>query len=85
MKIDIETCKPGAVIQYDPRDGFPHLYRKPGPQQFSMLTTGAGVVICEKYDGAKLVLKCAEDVENLRALLAQIDVARLPDQPKGDQ
>ena len=69
--------KPGEIVLMDPK-AFPVMLREPGPQQFSLLTTGAGVVVCEKYDGAKLILKCGEDVENLRKLLATIDVTRLP-------
>ena len=77
--------KPGEIIMYNPGDFPPMIYREPGPQQFSLLTTGTGVVICEKFDGAKLVLRCAEDVENLRALLAQIDVTRLAVQPSASR
>lgn len=47
------------------------------PYEFSALVTSSGIVLCTEQNGAFLVLRFREDVENLRQLLGQVDVQRL--------
>jgi len=43
-------------------------------REYSALTTDKGVVLCDKQDGAFLVLRSVKDLENLKALLNKIQV-----------
>lgn len=48
------------------------------PREYSLLTCNGGIVICDKQEGAVIVLRFAEDVERLQDILSSIDVTRLP-------
>lgn len=39
------------------------------PREYSLITTGGGVILCDKREGAFLVLRSMEDVERLKELL----------------
>ena len=43
-------------------------------RQFSAITADDGVVICDKEQGAFLVLRCKEDINNLKKLLEKIEI-----------
>ena len=49
------------------------------PREYSAFAHSSGVVLCDKTDGAFLVLRFAEDLERLRALLETITT--LPSSP----
>ena len=49
------------------------------PREYSLVQSNAGMLLCDKHEGALMCFRFAEDVERLRDLLAAIDVARLPD------
>jgi hypothetical protein len=48
-------------------------------KEFSTITGSKGIVVCDKEDGAIVVLNCAEDVENLKAVLDTIKITRAGD------
>ncbi len=55
-----------------------NIVAKHEPREYSLISHNGGIVICDKMDGAFLLMRFPEDVERLRALLATIDVTRLP-------
>ncbi len=46
------------------------------PREYTAITTNAGVVLCDKREGAFIVLRFPEDLERLRELLSTISVTR---------
>lgn len=48
------------------------------PREFSLLAMSHGIVLCDREDGAFIVLRFAEDVERLKSLLDTVEVTRLP-------
>ena len=47
------------------------------PREYSIISHSGGVVLCDKQEGAFLVLRFPEDVERLKETLNAIDVSRL--------
>jgi hypothetical protein len=45
------------------------------PREFSAISTNTGIVLCDREEGAFIVLRFPEDVQRLRALLDTLDVA----------
>ena len=50
--------------------------KEPSPREFSAIVHSGGVVLCDKQEGAFIVLRFAEDVERLRDLLAKIEIKK---------
>jgi hypothetical protein len=46
-------------------------------REYSALATDKGVVLCDKQDGAFLVLRSLEDLENLKTLLNKIQIYKM--------
>lgn len=42
------------------------------PQEFSLIATNGGVVVCEKQRGAFLVLRSPDDLKNLLKCLEEV-------------
>lgn len=53
------------------------------PREYSAFSHDSGVVLCDKQTGAFLVLRFAEDLERLRALLDTVTI--LPRQTRGER
>lgn len=55
------------------------------PREYGAFVHSGGVVLCDRTEGAFLVLRFAEDLERLRVLLATITtLPRSPDVPEAD-
>jgi uncharacterized pyridoxamine 5'-phosphate oxidase family protein len=48
------------------------IVKKHTKRVYSSIATNNGIVLCDKDDGGFLVLRCKEDIENLKALLDKI-------------
>lgn len=46
------------------------------PREYSAFTTNAGVVLCDKQEGAFLTLRFPEDIVRLQALLNAIEIKK---------
>jgi len=47
---------------------------EPYIEQFSAVTTNKGIVLCDKVDGAFLVLRSVDDLERLRRLINSLAI-----------
>lgn len=56
-----------------------NLVDKHNPREFSAITANTGVILCDKQEGAFIVLRFAEDLERLKALLNTLEIKK--DQP----
>ena len=51
------------------------------PREYTAISTDNGIVLCDKRDGAFIVLRFAEDIERLQSLLCGLEIIK----PTGDQ
>ena len=48
------------------------IIKKHEPREYTALMHNGGICLCDKQDGAFLVLRCASDLERLKELLDKI-------------
>lgn len=57
-----------------------NIVEKHEPRKYSAMCTNNGVVLCDKLEGSFLVLRCDEDLFNLKELLSKINVVELDEE-----
>ena len=47
------------------------------PRKFSAICENNGIILCDKLEGAFIVLRCKEDIENLKKLLDSLEIREM--------
>ena len=58
------------------------IFDKHDPREYSAIACNAGVVLCDKQDGAFLVLRSATDLKRLKQLLNKISTIEVAEEGK---